>query len=70
MKLVVAMEVGTFCEGPNKAHKIKGGLCSGIELQDAEYDSAGQRVVSLVGTGGGALLHELRVDRFGHPEEL
>jgi hypothetical protein len=53
MKLVVAMEVGTFCEGPNKAHKLKGGLCSGIEFQDAEYDSAGRRLfANLRSTGG------------------
>jgi hypothetical protein len=56
MKLVVAMEVGTFCEGANKAHKIKGGLCSGIELQDAEYDSAGQRVVANLRSTGGLRL--------------
>ena len=45
-KLVVAMEVGTFCEGDNKAFKLKGGLCSGFELQEAEYDRAGQRMVA------------------------
>jgi hypothetical protein len=56
MKLVVAMEVGTFCEGPNKAHKLKGGLCSGIELQDAEYDSAGQRLVANLRSTGGLRL--------------
>lgn len=53
MKLVVAMEIGTFCEGPNKAHKLKNGLCSGFELHDAEYDSAGKRMVAnLASTGG------------------
>jgi hypothetical protein len=56
MKLVVAMEVGTFCEGPNKAHKLKGGLCSGIEFQDAEYDNAGQRVVANLRSTGGLRL--------------
>jgi len=56
MKLVVAMEVGTFCEGPNKAHKLKGGLCSGIELQDAEYDGASQRVVAKLRSTGGLRL--------------
>lgn len=56
MKLVVAMEVGTFCEGPNKAHKLKGGLCSGIELQDAEYDSSGQRMLANLRSTGGLRL--------------
>jgi hypothetical protein len=56
MKLVVAMEVGTFCEGPNKSHKLKGGLCSGIEFQDAEYDSAGGRVVANLRSTGGLRL--------------
>ena len=53
MRLVVAMEVGTFCEGPNKSHKIKGGLCSGFELHDAEYDSAGGRMVAKLKSTGG-----------------
>jgi hypothetical protein len=52
-KLVVAMEVGTFCEKENKAFKLKGGLCSGFELQDAEYDDNGKRLVgNLRSTGG------------------
>lgn len=56
MKLVVAMEVGSFCEGPNKSHKLKGGLCSGIELHDAEYDSAGARMVANLRSTGGLRL--------------
>lgn len=46
LKLVIAVEVGSFCEGPNKAFKLKGGLCSGFELHDAEYDDGGRRVVA------------------------
>ena len=54
LKLVLAVEVGTFCEGPNKAHKLKGGnLCSGFELHDAEYDSAGKRLVANLRSTGG-----------------
>ncbi|MGD8859431.1 MAG: hypothetical protein PVI30_05425 [Myxococcales bacterium] len=53
MRLVVAMEIGTFCEGPNKKYKLKGGLCSGFELHDAEYDAASKRMVAeLESTGG------------------
>jgi hypothetical protein len=52
-KLVVAMEIGTFCEGANKAHKLKNGLCSGFELHDAEYDAEGKRLVAKLGSTGG-----------------
>ncbi len=52
-KLVVAMEVGTFCEKENKAFKLKGGLCSGFELQDAEYDDANKRLVANLRSTGG-----------------
>lgn len=53
MKLVIAMEIGTFCEDKNKAHKVKGGLCSGFELHDAEYDADSKRLVAnLASTGG------------------
>ena len=52
-KLVVAMEVGTFCEGPNKAFKIKGGLCTGFELQDADYDEGEKRLVAKLRSTGG-----------------
>jgi hypothetical protein len=55
-RLVVAMEVGGFCEGPNKAFKLKGGLCSSIELHDAEYDSAGKRMVANLRSTGGLRL--------------
>jgi hypothetical protein len=52
-RLVVAMEIGTFCDGPNKAHKLKSGLCSGFELHDAEHDGvAGRLVAQLRSTGG------------------
>lgn len=53
LKLVVAMEIGSFCEGPNKAFKLKGGLCSGFELHDAEYDDAGKRLVANLRSTGG-----------------
>ncbi len=53
MKLVVAMEVGSFCDGPNKAYKLKGGLCSGFELHDAEYDQGGQRLIAKLSSTGG-----------------
>jgi hypothetical protein len=47
------MEIGTFCDGENKAHKLKNGLCSGFELHDAEYDAAGKRMLAnLASTGG------------------
>lgn len=53
LKLVIAMEIGTFCDGPNKAHKVKGGLCSGFELHEAEYDdSSKQLIAKLASTGG------------------
>jgi hypothetical protein len=54
MKLVLAMEVGTFCEGPNKAYKLKGGsLCSGFELTDAAYDAEGKRMTAKLHSTGG-----------------
>lgn len=53
MRLVVAMEVGTFCEGDHKAHKLAGGLCSGFELHDAEYDAEGGRIVAKLRSTGG-----------------
>jgi hypothetical protein len=53
MRLVVAMEVGTFCEGDHKAHKLGGGLCSGFELHDAEHDPAGGRLVAKLRSTGG-----------------
>jgi hypothetical protein len=53
MKLIVAMEIGTFCEGANKAHKLKNGLCSGFELHDAEYDPESKRLVAKLASTGG-----------------
>ena len=54
MKLVLAMEVGTFCDGPNKAYKLKsGGLCSGFDLVPAEYDAQGKRLLANLRTTGG-----------------
>jgi hypothetical protein len=53
MKLVVAMEVGSFCEAKNKAYKLKGGLCSGFELHDAEYDSSERRLLAKLRSTGG-----------------
>jgi hypothetical protein len=52
-KLVVAMEVGTFCEKQNKAFKLKNGLCSGFELHDAEFDDGGKRLLAKLRSTGG-----------------
>lgn len=52
-KLVVAMEVGTFCEKENKAFKLKNGLCSGFELHDAEYDDGSKRMLAKLRSTGG-----------------
>jgi hypothetical protein len=52
-KLVLAMEVGTFCEKENKAFKLKNGLCTGFEQHDAEYDPEGKRVVANLRSTGG-----------------
>jgi hypothetical protein len=52
-KIVVAMEVGSFCEAKNKAHKLKDGLCSGFELHDAEYDFGEHKVVAKLRSTGG-----------------
>jgi hypothetical protein len=56
MKLVVAMEIGTFCEGANKKYKLKSGLCSGWEFHTAEYDPGGQRLRAKLGSTGGLRL--------------
>jgi len=53
MRLVLAMEVGTFCEGANKAYKLPGGLCSGFELHDAEYEEDAHRLVAKLRSTGG-----------------
>jgi hypothetical protein len=55
-RLVLAMEVGTLCNAENKATKQKNGLCSGWELVDAEYESAGQRLVAKLQSTGGMRL--------------
>lgn len=53
-RLVLAMEIGTFCEGPNKAFKVGAGLCSGFELQDdVHYDEAAGRLVARLRSTGG-----------------
>jgi hypothetical protein len=53
LKIVVAMEVGSFCEGKNKAFKLKNGLCSGFELHDAEYDFGEHKLVAKLRSTGG-----------------
>ena len=50
-KIVVAMEVATFCDAHNKAFKLSNGLCSGWEMQEASYE-AGRLVAKLRSTGG------------------
>jgi hypothetical protein len=52
-KLVVAMEIGTFCEKANKGFKLKNGLCSGFELHDAEFDPEAKRLVANLRSTGG-----------------
>ena len=52
-KLVLAMEVGTFCEKANKAFKLKNGLCTGFEQHDAEFDPEGKRLVANLRSTGG-----------------
>lgn len=50
-KLVLAMEIGTFCEAHNKKYKLKGSLCSGWEFTDAQFD--GSRIVARLQSTGG-----------------
>lgn len=52
-RLVLAMEVGTLCTDENKAFKLKGGLCSGWELIDANYDAADKRLTAQLHSTGG-----------------
>jgi hypothetical protein len=52
-RLVLAMEVGTLCNDANKNAKLKGGLCSGWEFVDAEYDGSGRRLVAKLQSTGG-----------------
>jgi hypothetical protein len=52
-RLVLAMEVSTLCTDANKATKGKNGLCSGWELNDAEFASGTQQLsAKLKSTGG------------------
>lgn len=50
-KIVLAMEVATFCDAHNKAFKLSSGLCSGWEMHEAGYE-AGRIVAKLRSTGG------------------
>ncbi|HLF24089.1 MAG TPA: hypothetical protein VI565_09235, partial [Burkholderiales bacterium] len=50
-KIVLAMEVATFCDAHNKAFKLSNGLCSGWEMHEADYE-AGRIVAKLRSTGG------------------
>ena len=52
-RIVLAMEIGTFCEAHNKKYKLSSGLCSGWNLVDASYDTGGEQLVArLEATGG------------------
>lgn len=52
-KLVLAMEIGTFCDDHNKKFKLKSGLCSGWELVEARFDPTTNTVrADLNSTGG------------------
>lgn len=53
-KLVIAVEIATFCEAHNKAFKLSNGLCSGWELQEAEY--VGGRIIGKLRSTGGMRL--------------
>lgn len=50
-KIVLAMEVATFCDAHNKAFKLSNGLCSGWEMHEAGYE-AGRLLAKLRSTGG------------------
>ena len=68
-KLIVAMEVGTFCEKENKPFKLKGGLCSGFEQHDAEYDDGSKRLLAKLRSTGGLRLQFGTVPEAGGGEE-
>jgi hypothetical protein len=55
-RLVLAMEVGGFCEEHNKQYKLKSGLCSDWQIIDADYDEAGKRLVARLNSTGGLRL--------------
>lgn len=50
-KLVLAMEIGVFCDDTNKRYKLKGSLCSGWQFTDARHD--GTRIVAKLRSTGG-----------------
>lgn len=51
-RLVLAMEIGTFCSEENPT-KLKNGLCSGWDFVDADYDAQSKQVIAkLTSTGG------------------
>ena len=52
-RLVLAMEIGTFCDASNKKFKLKSGLCSGWELHDAEYDHGRKSIIAKLRSTGG-----------------
>lgn len=53
MRIVLAVEVGTFCEAHNKKYKLKSGLCSGWELHDASFDARASALVAKLASSGG-----------------
>jgi hypothetical protein len=52
-RLVLAMEVSTICTDANKSTKGKNGLCSGWELNDAQFDGAAQQLAAKLKSTGG-----------------
>lgn len=56
LRLVIAVEIGTFCDDHNKQYKLKSGLCSGWELHEASYDAAGKQMVARLESTGGLRL--------------
>lgn len=55
-RLVLAVEIGTFCEAHNKRYKLKSGLCSGWELHDASFDAGSKQLVGKIPSSGGLRL--------------
>lgn len=56
LRLVLAVEVGTFCEAHNKKYKLKSGLCSGWEFHDATFDGREGNLVGKLPSSGGMRL--------------